>query len=179
MEGSEGEEQAVHCAHCGDRLPPAGARQGGVACPSCGSVRYRNPVAGVALVARDGAGRVLLGRRARGEYAGLWCIPCGYVEWDEDVRAAAEREFYEETGLQARAGRALAVYSNFHNARQHTVGTWFEADLLGGELRPLDGELDALQWCDPGEPPPLAFPTDALVLAELAGGEPAYRDRGQ
>lgn len=122
---------------------------------------------------------MLLGRRAKGEYAGLWCIPCGYVEWDEDARAGAEREFTEETGLRVRAGRPLAVYSNFHNNRQHTVGIWFEGEELGGEPAPRDGELDALEWCDPAAPPRLAFPTDALVLAELAGGEPAYRNRGQ
>ncbi|MCC7362864.1 MAG: NUDIX hydrolase [Dehalococcoidia bacterium] len=140
-------------------------------CAACGFVRYRNPIVGVAVVVRDAAGRVLLGRRAKGEYAGLWCIPCGYVEWDEDVRAAAEREFAEETGLRVRAGRPLAVYSNFHNPKQHTVGNWFEGEVLGGELAPLDGELEALDWFDPAAPPELAFPTDARVISELPGVE--------
>jgi hypothetical protein len=35
-------------------------------------------------------------------------------------------------------------------------------------LYPVDGELDALEYVDPAAPPPLAFPTDALVLAQLA-----------
>jgi len=52
-------------------------------CPSCRRIAYRNPAVGVAVVLRD-ANTVLLGRRARGLYAGLWCVPCGYVEWDED-----------------------------------------------------------------------------------------------
>ncbi|MGE5594480.1 MAG: NUDIX domain-containing protein, partial [Hyphomicrobiales bacterium] len=100
---------------------------------------------------------------------GKWCIPCGYVEWDEEVRAAAEREFAEETGLSVRAGDVVAVHSNFHNPKQHTVGIWFEGELLGGELHPVDGELDELRWVDPADPPELAFPTDALVLQQLAG----------
>ena len=172
-------EHGRFCPDCGARLEPPDSHHRHARCPACGYVRYRNPVAGVAVVVRDAAGRVLLARRATGDYAGLWCIPCGYVEWDEDARVAAEREFLEETGLVVRAGRPLAVYSNFHNAKQHTVGTWFEGEVLGGDLAPLDGENDALEWFDPAAPPPLAFPTDGIVLDELAGGEPSYRRSGQ
>jgi ADP-ribose pyrophosphatase YjhB (NUDIX family) len=30
---------------------------------------------------------------------GKWVMPCGYVDWDEDVPTASKREVYEETGL--------------------------------------------------------------------------------
>lgn len=163
------------CPDCGAALAfdlPPGRRH--PFCAACGFVRYRNPIAGVAIVLRDRDGRVLLGRRASGEYAGRWCIPCGYVEWGEDVRAAAEREFREETGVAVRAREVLAVHSNFHNPRQHTVGIWFAGELRGdGEPRPLDGELDALAYFAPGEPPELAFPTDGLVLVDLAREAPS------
>ncbi len=137
-------------------------------CTACGFTHYQNPAAGVAIVVRDDWGRVLMGKRATGEWAGLWCIPCGYVEWDEDIRDAAVREFEEETGLRVRTDDVVAVHSNFHNPRQHTVGTWFEGEVVGGELQPRDGELSELAYVDPAAPPPLAFPTDGLVLAKLA-----------
>jgi len=164
-------ERGGYCPDCGTALTfdPEGRER--PRCGNCGFVRYRNPIVGVAVVVRDADGRVLLGRRAKGDYAGKWCIPCGYVEWDEDVRTAAEREFFEETGLQVRAGDVVAVHSNFHNPKQHTVGIWFQGEVLGGELQPLDGELDALAYVAPGDPPELAFPTDALVLNQLAGAE--------
>jgi ADP-ribose pyrophosphatase YjhB (NUDIX family) len=163
-----------YCPDCGAALT-FGAEGERPRCAACGFVRYRNPIVGVAVVVRDEEGRVLLGRRAKGEYAGQWCIPCGYVEWDEEVRAAAEREFHEETGLVVHVGDVVAVHSNFHNPKQHTVGIWFRGDVREGELAPLDGELDALAYFEPGEPPALAFPTDALVLRQLAD-IPAVRD---
>ena len=128
----------------------------------------RRPSVGVAIVVRDGRGRVLLGKRAVGWGAGAWCIPCGSLEWGEDVRAAAERELLEETGLRARAGAVVAVHSNFHDPERLTVGVWFAGEDVAGEPFPADGELSETGWFDPAEPPPLAFPTDALVLAQLA-----------
>ena len=140
-------------------------------CSGCGFVRYRNPIAGVAVIVRDDEGRVLMGQRDRGEYSGLWCIPCGYVEWDEDIREAGVREFEEETGLEVRLTGLFAVHSNFHNAKQHTVGTWYSGEVVGGRLHPKDGEFRTLGYHDPAEPPPLAFPTDAIVLRDLAAGK--------
>ena len=128
----------------------------------------RRPSVGVAIVVRDGRGRVLLGKRAVGWGAGAWCVPCGSLEWGEDVRAAAERELLEETGLRARAGAVVAVHSNFHDPERLTVGVWFAGEDVAGEPFPADGELSETGWFDPAEPPPLAFPTDALVLAQLA-----------
>jgi len=117
-------------------------------------------------VVRDERGDVLLGRRA-GSYAGQWCIPCGYVEWDEDVRAAAAREFAEETGLHVVVGDVVAVHSNDHNPAQHTVGIWFAGTVVGGELTAGD-DLDDVGFFPPLEPPgALAFPTDVLVLERL------------
>ena len=150
---------ALHDDHVGDRVRPR--------CPACGYIQYRNPTVGVAVVVlRDDA--VLLGRRAAGSsYAGHWCIPCGHVEWDEDVRTAARREFAEETGLTVDVGAVIAVHSNFHNAAQHTVGIWFQGTVIGGHMQAGD-DLDAVAYFAlDALPSPLAFPTDHLVLAQL------------
>ena len=121
----------------------------------------------MAVIVRDGSGAVLLGRRAdNASYPGLWCIPCGYVEYDEEVRQAAYREFLEETGLQVRLGEVFTVLSNFHNPETHTVGIWFQAEIVGGTAEAGD-DLAELGWFAPENPPPLAFPTDQTVLALL------------
>ncbi len=138
-----------------------------MACPSCGFIHYRNPTVGVAAVIVD-HGRILLGRRAsHSSYPGAWCIPCGHVEWDEDVREAARRECREETGLDVRVGEVVAVHSNFHNPAQHTVGVWFRCEIEGGTLRAGD-DLDLVAWFPLNDlPEPLAFPTDRIVLEAL------------
>lgn len=128
----------------------------------------RYPTIGVAVIIRDESGRVLMGRRGHGRYAALWCIPCGRLEWDEDVRDGAIREFLEETGLEVRITGIAAVHSNFHDRDRQTVGIWFEGEILRGDPHPADGEFSELAWFEPASPPDLAFPTDALVLAELA-----------
>ena len=162
-------------------------------CPRCGYVQWRNPVVGVAAVLAEAevvallgeervrhgqwdpqwrpepaTGRLLLVRRAASR-RGAWCLPCGYVEYDEDIRAALAREIREETGLLIRTGRVVAAHSNFHDPDRQSVGIWFEAQPFGGDLRAGD-DADAIGFFSAAVPPELAFPTDALVLRLLAGG---------
>ena len=33
------------------------------------------------------------------DFKGFWCLPCGYLDWDETLYQAMLREVYEETGL--------------------------------------------------------------------------------
>lgn len=159
------------CPCCGGPLA-AEARNGRqrLVCRNCRQILYVNPAVGVAVLVRRGE-EILWGRRASGPYAGHWCIPCGYVEWGEEVRAAAIREFREESGLIVDLGPILSVHSNFHDPERLTVGLWFAGRAVGGTLQPGD-DLDRVGFFGLSTPPaPLAFPTDEMVLAELRAGK--------
>jgi hypothetical protein len=48
---------------------------------------------------------------------------------------------------------------------------WFVATRRDPAEEPEAGDdADEVAWFDPAVPPPLAFPTDATLLARLAGG---------
>ena len=155
------------CPLCGTPLERRSADgRERLGCPRCGYVLYANPLPGVAVVVVQD-GRVLLGRRRSSPFEGQWCIPCGYVEADEDVGDAARREFREETGLEVELGPLYAVHSNFQVAGRPVVGLWFLAKAVGGELRAGD-DLEELRSFPVGEPPSdLAFEGDRLVIEQL------------
>jgi ADP-ribose pyrophosphatase YjhB (NUDIX family) len=116
-----------YCPDCGAQLgPPAGPSERVVSqtCPSCAAVHYRNakPCAG-ALVVRDG--RVLLGRRAIEPARGSWDIPGGFLNpWEHPADGAA-REVREETGLEVRLTRLLAVEVDSYEARGYTLNLYY------------------------------------------------------
>lgn len=138
-----------------------------MACLECGWVHFRNPAVGAAVLVRDDDGRVLLVQRGpNSSRAGLWCIPCGFVDYGEDVRGAAARELLEETGLEADIGGVVQVMSNFHDPTKLSVGIWFEGVVTGGVLAAGDDAVDAA-WFPLGALPELAFETDVALLTRL------------
>jgi ADP-ribose pyrophosphatase YjhB (NUDIX family) len=164
MPGAKPSPHFTFCPHRAARLEMRDVEDHRRAvCAACGFVQFLNPAVGVAAVVRDADGRVLLARKR----SGLWHFPSGYVEWDEHVRDAVIREMREEMSLDVEVGEIVAVHSNFHNRASQTVGIWFAARIVGGELRLDERELSAAEYFALDDAPPLGYPTDTLVLDQL------------
>lgn len=167
-EGQQGIDRLKFCPVCGaacqlraesDRVRPI--------CPKCGFVQYRNPNPAVSvLIVVDG--KVLLGKRADWNHqGGKWCLPCGFIEFDEDYLTAGRREVKEETGLEVEIDGIINVTHNFFNPSLHNIVVVLMAHIVGGELAPND-DIVALEWFDPAEPlPELAFNADQSIIKRL------------
>jgi ADP-ribose pyrophosphatase YjhB (NUDIX family) len=163
---ADGQEQANFCLACGAALTDLtdGDRTRRF-CSSCGFIRYRNPAPAVAVLVID-EDRFLLCRRHSSAFAGgKWCLPCGYVEYDEDFLTAAIREVQEETGLAVEISAILSVASNFLAPNVHTVVTVLLARAIAGEARPGD-DIELVRWCSAAdELPDMAFEADRHIIA--------------
>lgn len=151
-------EVHAFCPVCGGRLKLSGRTQ---ACASCGRLHYRDPKVGVGLVVRDGGGRLLLVQRGIEPGYGRWSLPAGYVDAEEDPRAAAARECLEETGLVVEVGAVREVHTSTGGGASFFLA--FDARVTGGTLMAGDDARDA-RFFAADELPPLAFEsTDAAV----------------
>ena len=101
---------ANYCAICGGLLVSRNtAGRMRPFCQRCETPVYFDPKVAVAVFITR-AGRVLLIQRAVDPGKGKWALPAGFVDYDEAPEVAAIRETREETNLQVRIGKLLAVF---------------------------------------------------------------------
>ncbi len=156
-----------YCPYCGNKMSYIFDERIRPICRNCGFRNFLNPTVGVAVVVLENK-RLLLGRRNRDPFKGKWCIPCGHVEFGEDIREAAKREFREETGLLVEIYDIVEVLSNWHNPEHPTVGVWFFGKIVDGELKAGSdlSELGFFSYENIRELD-MAFPTDIMVINKI------------
>ncbi len=133
-------------------------------CPQCEWIHFADPkVAAAVLLERDG--RVLLVRRSNDPFRGLWTLPAGFVDAEEDPARAAERECMEETGLTVHVTHVLDVVAGREHPRGADFVIVYSAAVLGGELTAGD-DADRVEWFERDHLPELAFRATRSVLSK-------------
>jgi 8-oxo-dGTP diphosphatase len=88
--------------------------------------------------------RVVLIRRGREPFKGMYALPGGIVEYGESVEACVVREMEEETGLKTRVLDLVGVYSAAdRDPRGHFITLAFNLQLVGGTLHGGDDAAEA------------------------------------
>ena len=84
-------------------------------------------------------------------HPGEWCCPCGYLDWDETLTQACQREVREETGLELNEKNIVFVNvdSNIHSSNQ-SVDLWYmcwaiNTDIDTTKIETSDEVLD-VKW---------------------------------
>ena len=108
----------------------------------------------VAAIVRDAEGRILLVQSLERR----WQLPGGAVDPDEHPEEALRRECREEANAIVRPTRLLAAiggpghrYTYANGDEVGFVVSAYEAELLGGELRPDHDETQDVGWFSPDE----------------------------
>ena len=133
-----------HCAFCGDRLGPLeGNRQ---TCTVCDEPYYHDAKPCAAVLVLDGAGNLLLGRRAIEPRLGLWDIPGGFCGPDETPEDCAVRELLEETGCTIElTGFVAHLLDTYGDDGDHTLNAVFTARIVEGTPVAAD-DVAELRW---------------------------------
>jgi 8-oxo-dGTP pyrophosphatase MutT (NUDIX family) len=123
---------------------------------------------GASVIALNEQGGMLLQLRSDNH---CWAYAGGSVELDEEVEAAARREFWEETGLNA---GELTLYGVFSGPDTHyvypngdevsCVDIVYVCRDCSGALNPQQGEVEELRFFPPDAlPEPLSPPVEKII----------------
>jgi 8-oxo-dGTP diphosphatase len=127
------------------------------------------PRIGSALLVRDEANRILLGKRNKDPQRGSWVIPGGKIHAFETIAEAAARELREETGLDVEVDGQFQVYEIINPPNEHRIVIYSWGRVVGGEAKASDdiSELRFFELDELGEVPVTPLVQRVLVDAGL------------
>lgn len=156
----------TYCPYCGSllqfRMEEGKPHQ---YCPERDFEFYpHNPLA-VAAIVLGMNGTVLLAKRAREPFVGLWTLPSGFVDFGEHPDEALIREIKEETGLEVAHYALRAISNSDQDPRaQGVVLITYVVTVNDGELKNDAEENLELRYWPMDKLPPMAWKIHEEVL---------------
>ncbi len=122
----------------------------------------------VLLLARQPQ-KLLLIQRGNNPFKGLWALPGGFVDMDEDLPTAALRELEEETGITDVSITQFKTYGAVgRDPRHRTISVVYTAVVdCPLKAQGMDDAADA-QWFELDKLPKLAFDHQLIIEEAIA-----------
>lgn len=133
--------------------------------------KSRNVAVSVMIVNEDN--EVFLIKRGKDmTHKGMWCFPCGYLDWNETVEEAAIREVYEETGFilnkedlhfvgidsdPTKFSQNVSVMYVTHDPKRYNINSTIDPN-----------EVEEIKWISLFDLPDMAFDHKERCLAYIA-----------
>jgi ADP-ribose pyrophosphatase YjhB (NUDIX family) len=152
--------------NCGGELVPRVIEGREVeACPNDSFILWHDPKVSTAVVV-EAEGGIVLGRRSIEPGYGLWCLPGGFVNDDEDPAVAAVRECREEITAPVELTGLIGVYHIAKTDAPSMVALAYRGRLGDGAVPAAGAEMLEVAVFPPESIPPLAFPSHMKVVGE-------------
>ena len=122
------------------------------------------PAAG-AIILREN--KLLLVKRKYPPQKNMWCIPAGFMEFDETPEDCCIREIKEETGLDIRIKSTFKNYPGHDDPRAKVVLLIYKAEVIGGNPMAGDDAVDLDFFALDKIPTDIAFEAHKMAIADL------------
>lgn len=132
-------------------------------CMECTTVFYENPLPVACAIVVNDRREVLLVKRRKDPYKGMWCLPIGFAESGEEVKDAALRELREESGVEGEIVRLIDVDTVENDFYGSLAIVTYEVKQTCGEVCPGDDATDA-GFFPIKDIPPLAWSSNQKAI---------------
>lgn len=122
----------------------------------------------VLLITQDNPRKILLIQRRNHPYIGKWALPGGFVDMNEDLKAAALRELNEETGIKGVEIEQFQTFGAVDRDPRHRTISVVYSGIVKDEIK-CKGRDDAAdaRWFEINDLPELAFDHDEILKSFL------------
>jgi 8-oxo-dGTP diphosphatase len=111
--------------------------------------------------------QLLLIKRGRQPNKGLWALPGGFLELDEELIDGAKRELKEETSITGIELKQMHTFGNIGRDPRGRLITVVFMGVIDEHKQPAAGDdAELAEWFDIDELPQMAF--DHKIVADMA-----------
>jgi 8-oxo-dGTP diphosphatase len=118
---------------------------------------------------KDTGWQILLIQRGKEPFFGMWALPGGFVDMDENLEEAVERELKEETGLAGIDLEQLHTFSAIgRDPRFRTISTVFWGITSPDRSQAVAGDdASDAEWFGIDQLPKIAFDHEEVIKMAL------------